>query len=313
MNEEDSLPVPASTRQVSRFNWVGLQPSQVKAIAQAMAMSGMFPDIQRDAAKAFVKIMAGQEMGIAPFQAMSDISIIQGKAAAGGNIYAAKVKSSGRYDYRVEKWDRTGCDIKFFEVINGKREGLGTSSFDEKDAEAAGLLNKDSWKRYPRNMYFNRAMTAGVRTFCPDALGGVNAYTPEELGAQVDEDGRAFPVLEPDEAPPRLQEPEHESTTDTATLDDIPSAEQEPDDSPSATPEPSPESNAPKANKVQLARIKRFLKHRNVAEKNMAAVLTFEYDVADLDSLTSDEADALLERMKNETNDGQANDGQEAA
>jgi hypothetical protein len=174
----------------ARFNWTGLNPSQMKSIAQAMAMSGMFPDIQKDSAKAFVKIMAGQEMGIAPFQAMSDISIISGKASAGGNIYAAKVKSSGRYDYRVKKWDIKGCEIEFFEVMRGRRESLGTSSFLEADAQAAQLLGKGNWKTYPRNMYFNRAMTAGVRTFCPDALGGINAYTPEELGANVDEDGR---------------------------------------------------------------------------------------------------------------------------
>lgn len=177
--------------ELQRFNWTGLNPAQMKGVAQAMAMSGMFPDIQRDSAKAFVKIMAGQEMGIAPFQAMSDISIIQGKAAAGGNIYAAKVKSHPRYDYRVKDWTAQGCAIEFFEITGGKRESLGVSRFDEADADRAGLLGKDNWKTYPRNMYFNRAMTAGVRTYCPDALNGINAYTPEELGAEVDEDGRA--------------------------------------------------------------------------------------------------------------------------
>lgn len=180
-----------------RFNWTGLNPGQMKSIAQAMAMSGMFPDIQKDSAKAFVKIMAGQEMGIAPFQAMSDISIISGKASAGGNIYAAKVKSSGRYDYRVKKWDTVGCEIEFFEVLRGKRESLGLSSFLESDAKAADLFGKGNWKMYPRNMYFNRAMTAGVRTYCPDALGGINAYTPEELGANVDADGRFVSIDEP--------------------------------------------------------------------------------------------------------------------
>lgn len=189
--EEQTTAVATTSPQASlaRFNWTGLNPSQMKGVAQAMAMSGMFPDIQRDSAKAFVKIMAGQEMGIPPFQAMSDISIIQGKAAAGGNIYAAKVKSHPRYDYRVKNWTAKGCAIEFFEVIDGKRESIGVSQFDENDARTAGLLGKGNWKTYPRNMFFNRAMTAGVRTYCPDALNGINAYTPEELGANVDEDG----------------------------------------------------------------------------------------------------------------------------
>jgi hypothetical protein len=195
----------------ARFNWTGLDPQQMKNVAQAMAMSGMFPDIAKDSAKAFVKIMAGQEMGIPPFQAMSDISIISGKAAAGGNIYASKVKSHPRYDYRVKNWTSKGCAIEFFEVIDGKREIIGTSQFDEKDAQTAGLLGKGNWKTYPRNMYFNRAMTAGVRTFCPDALNGVNAYTPEELGADVDEDGRA--VVDNTATFPHVDEPAAEDGT----------------------------------------------------------------------------------------------------
>jgi hypothetical protein len=32
-------------------------------------------------------------------------------------------------------------------------------------------------------MLFSRALTAGMRTHCPDALGGNPAYTPDELGA----------------------------------------------------------------------------------------------------------------------------------
>jgi hypothetical protein len=175
----------------TRFNWVGLNPTQIKGVAQAMALSGMFPDVAKDSAKAFVKIMAGQEMGIAPFQAMSDISIIQGKAAAGGNIHASKVKSHPKYDYKVLKRERNGCSIEFFEYSSEtkKMESIGISEFNEDDAKDAGLLQKDMWKKYPRNMYFNRAMTAGVRTYCPDALNGVNAFTAEELGAVVDEDG----------------------------------------------------------------------------------------------------------------------------
>jgi hypothetical protein len=186
------------------FNWVGINPAQMKSIAQAMALSGMFPDIVKDSTKAFVKIMAGQEMGIAPFQAMSDISIIQGKASAGGNIYASKIKASGRYDYRVKRWDREGCEIEFFEVIApGKKESLGLSSFLKADAEDAQLINKENWRKYPRNMYFNRAITAGVRTFCPDVLGGVNAYTPDELGATVDEEGRVISVPNQTTSPDR--------------------------------------------------------------------------------------------------------------
>jgi hypothetical protein len=212
---------PDATDSVQRFNWTGLNPAQMKGIAQAMAMSGMFPDIQKDSAKAFVKIMAGQEMGIPPFQAMSDISIIGGKAALGGNGHASKVKSNPKYDYRVKRWDEKGCEIEFFQIIQGRRESLGISKFDEEDARRAGLFGKSNWKTYPRNMYFNRAMTAGTRTYCPDALNGVNAYTPEELGANVDEEGNFVSM---DDEPTKVEEapaPEAEITKPRSAIIDI--------------------------------------------------------------------------------------------
>jgi hypothetical protein len=47
--------------------------------------------------------LAGREIGVRPFQAMTNIHIIQGKATMGANLMAAKVKGSGKYDYRVTK------------------------------------------------------------------------------------------------------------------------------------------------------------------------------------------------------------------
>lgn len=203
------------------YNWVNLNPAQIKGIAQAMALSGMFPDIAKDSAKAFVKIMAGQEMGLPPFQAMSDISIIQGKAALGGNGHASKVKSSGKYDYKVVKWDTDGCEIEFFEKLpGGKKESLGTSSFTKDDAKNAGLTNSPNYSKYPRNMFFNRAMTNGVRTFCPDALNGINAYTPEELGADVDGEGNVVKIpstVTPEVRAPKASQPQAEPVIDNKT------------------------------------------------------------------------------------------------
>lgn len=42
---------------------------------------------------------------------------------------------------------------------------------------------------YPQNMLFARAISSGVRRYCPDVFNGNLVYVPEELGAQVDEDG----------------------------------------------------------------------------------------------------------------------------
>jgi len=46
-----------------------------------------------------------------------------------------------------------------------------------------------SWEKYPQNMLFARAISSGVRIYCPDVFNGNLVYVPEEMGAQVDEDG----------------------------------------------------------------------------------------------------------------------------
>jgi len=173
--------------------------ADMKTVSQLFAESGYFPDA-KSMAQAFVKIRAGEEMGIPAMAAMTGIAIIQGKPVAGANIIAAKVKMSG-YDYRVRRLDNSGCSIEFF---NQKGDSLGTSTFDEKDllkitttdkyGNVKKLASKDNWINYPRNMYFARAISNGQKWYCPDATLGMVIYTPDELGGKVDEDGS--PVID---------------------------------------------------------------------------------------------------------------------
>ena len=66
-------------------------------VGRIMALSGLFPDITR-ASQAVVKDLAGRELGIGPFAAMSDIHIIEGKPVVGARILAALVRQSKVYD-----------------------------------------------------------------------------------------------------------------------------------------------------------------------------------------------------------------------
>lgn len=147
-------------------------------IGKAFAESGMFPDI-KSAAQAVVKIQAGQELGIAPFAAMSGIHIIAGKPTVGAGLMAAKVKASGKYDYKVIQQDEKACSLDFYQ---GKTK-LGNSTFTIEDAKKADTKNMG---KFPRNMLFARAISNGVRWFTPDIFTSP-VYTPEEM-ASVTED-----------------------------------------------------------------------------------------------------------------------------
>lgn len=146
------------------------------AIAEIFAESGMFPDTKTQA-QAMVKILAGKELGLTPFEAMSSIYIVNNKLAVMANAMASIVKKGSKYDYKVEKLDDTECILVFYKK-NGEEKEIGKSTFTFKDAAKAQLINKENWKSYPRNMLFARALSNGVRWFCPDAASG---YTVEEM------------------------------------------------------------------------------------------------------------------------------------
>lgn len=169
--------------------------------ARAMSASGFFPD-SKSAAQAVVKILAGAELGFGPFASMNGVNIIQGKPTLSANLIAAAVKRSGRYDYKIAQMDDRACVLDFYE--NGQK--IGASAFSMADAERAGLAGKQVWKQYPKNMLFARAISNGVRWYAPDVFSGAVIYTPEELGADVNEEGNAINVEAPE---PQIEQGEN--------------------------------------------------------------------------------------------------------
>ncbi|CAB4131231.1 hypothetical protein UFOVP130_70 [uncultured Caudovirales phage] len=157
--------------------------TNVQRLGKILAASGYFSDV-RDMAQAAVKVMAGEELGIAPVAAVMGIHIIKGKVTLSANLIAAQVRRHG-YNFRHQRFDNTGCALEF----TGKQgEVLGESSFTEEDAKSSGVYN-DMYKKFPRNMYFARAVSNGAKWYCPEVMSGLPVYVPEELGARVDGDG----------------------------------------------------------------------------------------------------------------------------
>lgn len=178
------------------------QPKTLKEFVEVgniFATSGYFDDA-RAGAQAIVKIMAGSEMGLGLFESMNGFHIIKGKMTMAANLIATLVKRAEGYDYKVLHLDSTACSIEFFH----DDESLGVSEFTIDDAQQAGLVKSDgSWKKWPKNMLFARAISNGVRFYCPEVTNGSPVYTPDELGAEVDEHGEivdaSFEISKPGE------------------------------------------------------------------------------------------------------------------
>ncbi len=146
---------------------------EIMVLGDVFIKSQMFKDV-KDQAQAVVKILAGKELGLSPLESMTNVYIVNGKITMQAKIIASLIKKSKKYDYKIVKLTNEECILKFFQ----EEQDVGDSTFSMQDAAKAGIINKDVWKNYPRNMLFARALSNGARWYCSDVYCG---YTSEEL------------------------------------------------------------------------------------------------------------------------------------
>ena len=165
---------------------VGQAQLDPMTVAQVFKASGMFPDIQSEAA-ACAKIIIGRGLGLSDYDAMTGLHIIKGKAVLAANLMAASIKRAGKYDYRATCSD-TECSIVFFgRTMEGKWEEIGTTEFTMEDARRA-QLGGDNWRKWPKAMLFARCISSGYKQHCPDALGAAPVYVEAHGETEIVED-----------------------------------------------------------------------------------------------------------------------------
>ncbi len=157
----------------------------MKEQASLLLKSGFLPTSVRSPEQAIAVMMKGQELGIPAMQALSQINVIQGKPCVSAELQLALIYRAFP-DAKIDfvKLEIDGCHISAARP-GGKAQLF---KFEESDAKAAQLVGKDNWKKYPRAMYRSRCISEMARSLFPDAIMGCS-YTPEEMGAVVDEDG----------------------------------------------------------------------------------------------------------------------------
>ncbi len=172
--------------------------SEIETVAGFLARSTFFKDAG-DLNKAVAKILAGHEIGLGPFASMANVYIVQGRATLSYVMMASAIKKSGRYNYRVSHHDEKKCVIDFVELdpVTHSWQPCGSSTFTMDDAVKAGLTKNPTWKTYPRNMLFARALSNGAKWYCADVFGGNTPYTPDEIEPDYVLDAEGNPVQNP--------------------------------------------------------------------------------------------------------------------
>ena len=167
-------------------------------IARTVARSGFLPQSLSTPEKAAAIILKGQVLGIPAMQSIAHIHAIDGKLTCSAELMLALLARGGI----TWMWTQDGTDaqeaaIEFrrggFEPVTGRftmddAQRIETVSWENGERKRVKLAEKEAWRNYPANLLRARAIANGARMIGPDLLTGLS-YTPEELGAAVDEEG----------------------------------------------------------------------------------------------------------------------------
>ncbi len=193
------------TTEIVRAQPVAASLPDLVRYAEHLAHADLLPkQFVNRPANVLYAIEYGRTLGITPIAALTGIHVIEGKPSASSGLIGGLVRQAG-HKLRVRGDGRSATA----QIIRADDpDWTYEVTWDLQRAEQAGLCQlKDgkpwardrngkptSWEKYPAAMLKARAITEVARDACEDVLFGLH-YTPEELGAYVNQDG------EPVEAP----------------------------------------------------------------------------------------------------------------
>ena len=155
--------------------------TEAMEFSKLLADSTMVPrQYQGKPQDVLVCVQWGNELGLAPMQALQNIAVINGKPSVYGDAAMALVQASPVCEDVEEYFEDEGTPNPVA-VCVAKRKGRKpvTARFSVEDAKRAGLWGKQGpWSSYPKRMMQMRARGFALRDAFPDVLKGL--ITAEE-------------------------------------------------------------------------------------------------------------------------------------
>lgn len=195
-------------------------------ITEAMEFSKMLADssmvpkqYQGKPQDIMVCVQWGQEIGLAPMQALQNIAVINGKPSVYGDAMMALVQASPQCEGIEETMEGEGT-VNPVAVCVAHRKGRKpvVAKFSVEDAKRAGLWGKSGpWQAYPKRMLQMRARGFALRDQFADVLKGL--MTIEEAWDHMD-------APEPSRATQRQEKPRN--PLDLVAAPEIPAVTSEP-------------------------------------------------------------------------------------
>jgi len=120
-----------------------------------------------------------------------------GRMEVEGIVIRSKIETTDGYHLKIDRQDDKGCELSLWRLAdntwpvqlyynkakNGDWVLFGQVSFTKDDAQKAGLLssNKDTYKKYPADMYLNRATSRLYKRYLTSLFNGKPLYVRGEV------------------------------------------------------------------------------------------------------------------------------------
>lgn len=182
MNAQANLPAERKPQIVAGAPVAALVPQTLEEafrLAGALAASGLAPASMSRPEQIMVAIMAGAELGLAPFQSVQSFAVINGRPTLWGDSLMAVVRARG---VKVKEWiDGDGDGLTAHCLVTRPDTGEEIArEFTVAEAKHAKLWGKvgangkpTPWVTHPRRMLQMRARAFALRDGCADMLRGV--------------------------------------------------------------------------------------------------------------------------------------------
>lgn len=180
----------AATRQLEPSN-----ADEAFQIAKILAASNTAKNI-RTPEQAFAILATGRELGLGMMASLRSIYFYDGKPSMAADLMVALCRRSPLCKSFVLK-EYTSTKCVYLVQRTDEAEPM-PFEFTIEDAKIAGLLGKDNWKKYPKQMLRARCGADAARTAFPEVLAGV--YDHDEIGPSEPQRVPAYDVIH--NAPP---------------------------------------------------------------------------------------------------------------
>lgn len=146
-------------------------------LASAMSQSGLLPEkLRGKPSDVLVTVLYGQELGLAPMQAVQGIYVVNGRPTLAGQTWLSLARKHG---HRVKVDEQTGesCTVT---MTRGDTGETHTETYTLAQAEAANLTSKDTWRNHPQRMLMWRAVGHACTFLCPEIALGFSPDAEDE-------------------------------------------------------------------------------------------------------------------------------------